>query len=348
LLFIIPHSYFIIAFILSILSILFLFCCESKVALINRMKDRLIIGSRGSKLALWQAEWVRSTLSALYPQTEVSILIIKTSGDVLKDAPLSVIGGKGVFTREIEEALLDERIDLAVHSLKDLPTVLPEGLAVAVITEREDARDALVLRSDLVLEHPSIKSLPGRAVIGTSSLRRLAQLRHLRDDLEIKDLRGNVDTRLRKLDAGDYDAVILASAGLRRLGFAERISAPIATADMLPAVSQGALGIETREADALTREMVAPLDHEPTRLACTAERAMLRGLGGGCQLPIAAHGAVSADRMRLEGLTAALSGTPVIRDALEGAASDATRLGEKLAARLLERGAGSLLAGVTT
>lgn len=312
------------------------------------MKDRLIIGSRGSKLALWQAKWVRARLSALYPQTEIRIEIIKTSGDVLKDAPLSVIGGKGVFTREIEEALLDSSIDLAVHSLKDLPTSLPAGLTIAVIPEREDARDALVLRSGFFLERPSIGSLPEGAVIGTSSLRRLAQLRHLRTDLEIKELRGNVDTRLRKLDSGDYDAVILASAGLRRLGLASRISAPVSTTEMLPAVSQGALGIETREADTLTREMLAPLDHEPTRLACWAERAMLRGLGGGCQLPIAAHATVSGDRLRLEGLTAALSGEPVIRDEIEGSAVEAVQLGETLAARLLERGASSLLAGLTT
>jgi hydroxymethylbilane synthase len=311
------------------------------------MKNRLIIGSRGSKLALWQAEWVRSRLSAIYPHLEVRIEVIKTSGDVLKDAPLSVIGGKGVFTREIEEALLDRSIDLAVHSLKDLPTLLPSGLTIAVIPEREDARDALVLRSDFSLAEPSIRNLPRGAIIGTSSLRRLAQLRHQRTDLEIKELRGNVDTRLRKLDAGDYDAVILASAGLRRLGFSERISAPVSTAEMLPAVSQGALGIETREADALTREMLAPLDHEPTRLACMAERAMLRGLGGGCQLPIAAYATISGDRLRLEGLTAALSGEPVVRDEIEGAAKTAAQLGETLAARLLERGASSLLSGLT-
>lgn len=310
------------------------------------MKDRLVIGSRGSKLALWQAEWVRSSLTALYPQIDVQIEIIKTSGDVLKDAPLSVIGGRGVFTKEIEEALLDERIDLAVHSLKDLPTLLPDGLMIAAITEREDARDALVLRADLQIDKPSIKSLPEGTVVGTSSPRRLAQLKHLRADLSIKDLRGNVDTRLRKLDAGDYEAIILASAGLRRLGFSERISAAIATEDMLPAVSQGALGIETRALDARIIELLAPLNHKPTSIACMAERAMLRGLGGGCQLPIAAHAVVSGDRLRLEGLTAALSGDVVIREAIEGAAEDATQLGESLAARLLERGADSLLDGM--
>jgi hydroxymethylbilane synthase len=310
------------------------------------MNNRLVIGSRGSKLALWQSESVRSALSALYPQMEIRLEIIKTTGDVMKDAPLSVIGGKGVFTREIEEALLDERIDLAVHSLKDLPTVLPEGLTIAAVTEREDARDALVLRDGMSIDKPSIQSLPEGAVVGTSSLRRLAQLKHLRNNLGIKDLRGNVDTRLRKLDAGDYDAVILASAGLRRLGLAHRISAPIATEEMLPAVSQGALGLETRALDARVLELLGPLDHEPTHLACAAERAMLRGLGGGCQLPIAAYAVVSGDSIRLEGLTAALSGDTVIREALEGAASDAAQVGETLAARLLERGASSLLDGL--
>jgi hydroxymethylbilane synthase len=312
------------------------------------MKDRLIIGSRGSKLALWQAEWVSSSLATLYPQTQIHIEIIKTSGDVLKDAPLSIIGGRGVFTKEIEEALLAGRIDLAVHSLKDLPTILPEGLTIAAIPEREDARDALVLRADLLLDHPSIEGLPEGAVVGTSSPRRLAQLKHLRHDLDIKELRGNVDTRLRKLDAGDYDAVILAAAGLRRLGFGGRISAAIAMEEMLPAVSQGALGLQTRTDDSILGKLLAPLDHAPTRQACTAERALLRGLGGGCQLPIAAHALVSDDRLRLEALTASLSGERVIREALDGAASDASQLGEALALRLLERGANSILAAVTT
>src|SRR5918912_39288 len=210
------------------------------------MSNHLIIGSRGSKLALWQAEWTRARLRELHPNTEVSIEIIKTSGDVMQREPLAVIGGKGVFTKELEEALLAERIDLAVHSLKDLPTQLPDRLTIAAITEREDTRDALVLREGLNIENPSIKNLPESSVVGTSSMRRLSQLKFLRPDLVIKDLRGNVDTRLRKLDAGDYDAVILASAGLRRLGLSHRISTPIAIEEMLPAVGQGALGIETR------------------------------------------------------------------------------------------------------
>ena len=312
------------------------------------MKDSLIIGSRGSRLALWQAKWVKEGIVAQHPQALVNIEIIKTSGDVMKDAPLSMIGGKGVFTKEIEEALLDGRIDLAVHSLKDLPTTLPEGLIIAAITEREDARDALVLRAGLSIEHPSIKYLPEGSVVGTSSLRRLAQLKHLRDGLGIKDLRGNVDTRLRKLDAGHYDAVILAAAGLRRLGFAHRISAALSIAEMLPAVGQGALAIETRDDDSAVIDLLKPLDHARTRAACIAERALLRALGGGCQLPIAAHAVVSDDHLHIDGLVAGLSGDVVIRDTHEGPASDAAPVGEALAARLLKRGADSLLSGLIT
>jgi hydroxymethylbilane synthase len=309
------------------------------------MKDRLTIGSRGSRLALWQAEWTRARLRELHPQVEVSIEIIKTSGDLMKTQPLAVIGGKGVFTKELEEALLDGRIDLAVHSLKDLPTVLPEGLTIAAITEREDVRDALVLRADLKLDQPSIKNLPEGFVVGTSSPRRMSQLKFLRPDLSIKDLRGNVDTRLRKLDAGDYDAIILASAGLRRLGLAERISAPVDVEEMLPAVGQGALGIETRCDDEEILKLLAPLNNQQTRAACTAERAFLRALGGGCQLPIAAHAAVNDERLRLEGLVARPSGETVIRDSIEGAAADAKEMGGELAARLLKGGAELLLDG---
>lgn len=310
------------------------------------MKDRLIIGSRGSRLALWQAEWAKAQLLAFHPHVAVDIEIIKTSGDVLKDAPLSLIGGKGVFTKELEEALLDGRIDMAVHSLKDLPTLLPGGLTIAAITEREDTRDALVLRAGFRLDFPSLKTLPEAAIVGTSSLRRLAQLKHLRADIGIKDLRGNVDTRLRKLDAGDYDAIILASAGLRRLGLQERISAPIATEEMLPAVGQGALAIETRTDDSFALKHLAPLEHLPTRAACTSERALLRSLGGGCQLPIAAHAVVAGTHLRLEGLVAGVSGDVIIRDALEGEAAAARELGEELGVRLLKRGAESLLAGL--
>ncbi|HLL77360.1 MAG TPA: hydroxymethylbilane synthase [Pyrinomonadaceae bacterium] len=311
------------------------------------MRDNFVIGSRGSKLALWQAEWVRARLAAAWPGVEVKIEVVKTSGDVLRDAPLSVIGGQGAFTKELEEALLSGRIDIAVHSLKDLPTVLPEGLHVAAVTEREDARDALVLRAGA--NHPagSLADLPRGAVVGTSSQRRRAQLKHLRPDVSIKELRGNVDTRLRKLDAGEFDAVILASAGLRRLGFENRISAALSTAEMLPAVGQGALGVETRVDDADTNELVSLLDDPQTRMACEAERALLRSLGGGCLVPIAAHATVAGARLRVEGLVAGPGGGRVLRDVVQDDASHAVRAGETLAARLREQGADELLAETT-
>ncbi len=311
------------------------------------MKTQLTIGSRGSKLALWQAEWVRARLAVLRPQVEVRIEIIKTSGDVLREVPLALIAGKGVFTKELEEALLVGRIDLAVHSLKDLPTTLPDGLAITAITEREDPRDALVLRADAELTPvpPSIRALPVNAIVGTSSPRRLAQLKYLRPDLQVKELRGNVDTRLRKLDSGDYDAIILAAAGLRRLDLAARISAALAPTEMLPAVSQGALGVETRSSDDATNEVIRLLEHPATRAACTAERSLLRHLGGGCQVPIAAHAVVGANAcLRLDALVIGLSGDGVLHDAIEDDAAHAERAGEALAARLRARGAERLLA----
>jgi hydroxymethylbilane synthase len=260
------------------------------------------------------------------------------------DVPLSTIGGQGAFTKELEVALLDRRVDVAVHSLKDLPTVVPEGLSITATPEREDARDALVLRADADARGASLKSLAAGAVVGTSSLRRIAQLKHLRPDVRIKDLRGNVDTRLRKLDEGEYDALILASAGLRRLGLGSRISAAIDAAEMLPAVGQGSLGIETRADDGATNALVSRLDVAATRAAVVAERALLRCLGGGCQVPIAAHATVADGRLHLDGLVASLDGAHILRDTLEGAASEADALGEALAARLMERGAGTLLA----
>ncbi len=313
-------------------------------------KRALVIGSRGSRLALWQAEWVKAQLAAHHTHVEIRIEIIKTTGDVMKNAPLSIIGGRGVFTKELEEALCDKRIDLAVHSLKDLPTRLPDALHISAITEREDPRDALVLRDDLRAENFTLQTLPVGAIVGTSSLRRLAQLKHLRPDLTIKELRGNVDTRLRKLDAGDYDAIILAAAGLRRLGLAERISSPLEPDEMLPAVCQGALGVETRFDDARINELLAPLNHAETQRACFAERALLRELGGGCQIPIAAHAIVNKNQLRIEGLVAALSGNPLLRESLVNEATNeaqAEAAGAKLAERLLERGAAFILDGLT-
>jgi hydroxymethylbilane synthase len=307
---------------------------------------KLTIGSRGSKLALWQAEWVRAKLSALDAKAEIAIELIKTTGDQMKSAPLAVIGGKGVFTKEIEEALLAGRIDLAVHSLKDLPTVIPDGLTLAAITEREDSRDALVVRHDLAIADRSIDGLGSAAIVGTSSPRRLAQLKYLRNDLRISELRGNVDTRLRKLDAGEYDAVILAAAGLGRLGLADRITALIPTETMMPAVGQGALAIEVRADDHKTLKLLQSLDDQATRSCCTAERALLRELGGGCQLPIAAHATFTSGRLRLDGMVASPEGTRSIRDHTSGPSEEAEALGNQLAKKLLENGARDLLAGL--
>jgi len=299
------------------------------------MARPLVIGSRGSKLALWQAEQARERLQLLNPGIEINIQIIKTTGDVKSD-PLSVIGGKGVFTKELEDVLLDGRIDIAVHSLKDLPTILPEALSISAICEREDARDALVLPAGL---WGSLATLREGAVVGTSSQRRLAQLKALRRDVTVRDLRGNVDTRIRKLDEGQYDAVILASAGLLRLGLKDRISARIPIAEMLPAVGQGAIAIETRSDDEFTVQTTSKLDHHETRVACLAERAFLRGLGGGCQLPIAAHATIDRDVLTLDGLVAKPDGSEIWRDSLSGTLDSAEQLGSILATRLIDRGA---------
>src|SRR2546426_546347 len=318
------------------------------------MKDSLVIGSRGSKLALVQSQVVKAELELLHPSLEVRIEIIKTTGDVKTD-PLSVIGGKGVFTKELEDALLDGRTDIAVHSLKDLPTILSDKLVIAAMCKREDPRDALVLGRISRLSHlshltqtpgaakPSIAALPEGATIGTSSPRRLAQLKHLRSDLVFKDLRGNVDTRLRKLDQGQYDALVLACAGLRRLDREDRISAPLATQEMLPAVGQGAIAIEARAGDQDTIGVVSKLDHKFTRLACTAERSFLLSLGGGCLLPIAAYAIVRDKRIRLQGLVANALGKQIVRDHISGSLDEAEELGSRLAERLLANGAGELL-----
>ena len=304
------------------------------------MSRPLIIGSRGSKLALWQAEQARERLRTLNPQLDVHVEIIKTTGDVKND-PLSVIGGKGVFTKELEDALLDGRIDIAVHSLKDLPTILPDELSIAAICEREDARDALVLRAGA--ENGSLLHLPNGAIVGTSSQRRLAQLKALRSDVVVRDLRGNVDTRIRKLDEGQYEAVILASAGLVRLGLQERISARIAVSEMLPAVGQGAIAIETRSDNEFAVQITSRLDHRETRLACLAERAFLRSLGGGCQFPIAGHAVLDGDVLKLDGLVARPDGSQILRGSLSGPANDAEDLGTALANQLIQRGANTLL-----
>jgi hydroxymethylbilane synthase len=302
----------------------------------------LIIGSRGSKLALFQAEQARTRLVEANPSLEVRIEVIKTTGDIKSD-PLTVIGGKGVFTKELEDALIDRRVDIAVHSLKDLPTIIPSQLTIGAICEREDPRDALVLRRDIKGTNARLDGLAKQAIVGTSSQRRLTQLKALRPDVVIKDLRGNVDTRLRKLDEGQYDALILASAGLKRLGLADRITAAISPEEMLPAVGQGAVAIELRSDDDLALDAVKPLNHYSTQLACLAERSFLRALGGGCQLPIAAHAVLDEDQLKLNGLVASQDGKQIIRDTISGKRTDAERLGTQLAEHLISLGADSIL-----
>lgn len=302
----------------------------------------LIIGSRGSNLALWQSNWIKQEIERLHPGLTVAVEVIQTTGDKQSEASLTSIAGKGAFTKEIEDALLDRRIDLAVHSLKDLPTTLPEGLHIAAITEREDVRDALICSA--TLKSKTIQDLPKSARVGTSSLRRRAQLLRQRPDLEIIELRGNVDTRLRKLDEGQYDAIILAAAGLIRLGLADRITARIPAEEMLSAVGQAALAVESRIDDQRTNLLLEALNHWPTRFAAEAERAVLRELGGGCAVPIAALGVVNAEnQLRLEGLVADVEGRELIRLHVEGSAHQGEEVGAQLAEALVQAGARDLL-----
>jgi hydroxymethylbilane synthase len=298
----------------------------------------LVIGTRGSKLALWQAEWVHARLRELEPGLPVSLKRIKTTGDKILDTPLAAIGGKGLFVKEIEDALLRGEIDLAVHSLKDVPTHLPEGLEILSIPEREDPRDALISRDGTTLAR-----LKAGARIGTSSLRRQAQLLNVRPDLSIQILRGNLDTRLRKLAAGEYDGIILAAAGLRRLGWTDRVTEYLAPEVCLPAIGQGALALEGRADDAFVREVAARLEHRPTRTAVTAERALLERLEGGCQVPIAAYATIEGDVLTVNALVAGVNGRRLIRDSIQGSVNEAHRLGTTLAERLLARGGDEIL-----
>jgi hydroxymethylbilane synthase len=302
---------------------------------------KITIGTRGSQLALWQTNWVRAEIEKRYPNVEVEVRIISTKGDRVLDVSLPKLGeqGKGLFTKELEDALFDRRVDLAVHSLKDLPTELPAGLHIGAICEREDVRDALVARGAI----RSFNELPRGGLMGTSSLRRQAQLRAARPDLVIEPVRGNVETRLRKLDEGKYDAIVLAAAGLHRLGYANRITEHLNEQLMLPAVGQGALAVESREDDSATAEIIRALDHQPTRLACAAERAFLKGLGGGCLVPIAANAKIASDKMTLNGLVARPDGSESIRGEQSGSPNDAELIGRQLAEDLLARGAGRIL-----
>ena len=295
----------------------------------------LLIGSRGSKLALWQANWISGKLNELGHETRIEI--IKTTGDKIREVPLAKVGSstglKGVFTKEIEEALLDGRIDLAVHSLKDLPTELPEGLTIGAVPEREDPRD--------VLAGKTLDELAAGDVVGTSSLRRSAQLRHLRPDLEIADIRGNVDTRLRTLDEGDYASIVLAAAGLKRLGLESRISEVLEPSVMAPAVGQGALAVEIREADEDTTAALAPLNHAETRTAVEAERSLLHALGGGCQVPLGGHARGVDGELALSATVSSKDGAKLIT--AEGKHADPDQLGRNVAEDLKRQGASDLI-----
>ena len=298
----------------------------------------LKIATRQSPLALWQAEHIRARLEAMHADLKVELVTFVTQGDKILDTPLAKIGGKGLFVKELEEALLDGRADLAVHSMKDVPMALPEGLTLAVICEREDPLDAFVSNT-----YNSFAELPHGAKVGTSSLRRKCQILKQRPDLEIVDLRGNVGTRLSKLDAGLYDAIILASAGLKRLGLADRIRHTLQLEISLPAVGQGALGLECRAADQAVLDLILPLFHDETDICVRAERAFNAYLEGGCQVPIAGYASLSQGQLHIEGRVGSVDGATLLKVELKGTPEQAEQLGETLAQKLLEQGAGDLL-----
>ncbi|HEX7767821.1 MAG TPA: hydroxymethylbilane synthase [Nitrospira sp.] len=301
-------------------------------------RTTLVLGTRASKLALQQSEWFQGQVQAVAPDVTVTLTRIQTSGDKIVDVPLAKIGGKGLFVKEIEEALLSGEIDFAVHSMKDVPTQLPDGLEILCVPPREDARDGLISRTGC-----RFHELPVGARVGSSSLRRQSQFLHARPDLRIEMLRGNLDTRLKKLKEGQFDAIILAAAGLRRLGWTEEITEYLDPQLCLPAIGQGALGIEGRSNDQFVRSILSRLTHPPTQVAVTAERALLHRLEGGCQVPIAAYATLTNDQVNLEGLVASVDGKTVIRDAVQGTRAEAQVLGTRLAERLLARGADKIL-----
>ncbi len=306
---------------------------------------RLVIGSRGSELALWQARWVQNALLRHFPDLDITVEVIKTTGDKILDAPLSRIGDKGLFTREIETALLQHRIDIAVHSLKDLPTVLPQGLVLGAICEREDVRD-------MFIPHPrnpvrGLREQPQGAKIATGSLRRKCQLLHLRPDFQIVDIRGNLNTRFRKLEESEWAGMVLARAGVVRLGWTDRIGEAIAPETILPAVGQGALGIELRSDDERTASFVKALHHEQTACAALAERALLRTLEGGCQIPIGAYGRVEkegdSDVLKLDAIVGSIDGKTIVRGSTSSKPSEPEQVGRELAQQLLRTGADRIL-----
>ena len=338
-------------------------------------KNKIVIGTRGSKLALWQAEWIKSELRRLYPALDIELNKIKTTGDKILDVPLAQVGGKGLFVKEIEEAILRNDADIAVHSMKDVPTEFPDGLHLAAICEREDPKDALITskklkvirlrRSEKFNPHiPPLEKggkgacekgghgrgtqsllydLPQGVTIGTSSLRRSCQLLSIRPDLKIGQLRGNLDTRLRKLDEGRFDAIVLAAAGIKRLGLSDRITEILPFEISLPAIGQGAIGIECRIHDEFIHGLIAPLNHPSTSVCVKAERAFLRRLEGGCQVPIAAHARLENSSLIIDGLVGSITGDRIIKSHIEGKPEQAEQLGVLLAEDVLSRGAKEIL-----
>lgn len=305
-------------------------------------KTKLVrIATRKSALALWQAEFVKAELERFHTDVRVELVPMSTQGDIILDTPLAKIGGKGLFVKELEQAMLEGRADIAVHSMKDVPVEFPEGLELHTICEREDPRDAFVSNN-----FANLNALPQGAIVGTSSLRRQCQIKALRPDLDIRDLRGNVNTRLGKLDDGQYDAIILAAAGLIRLEMESRIADYIEPEVSLPANGQGAVGIECRIDDEVTKVLLAPLEHTQTRIRVNAERAMNRHLEGGCQVPIGAYALVDGEQVHLRGLVGAVDGSEILRDEVTGHINDAEKLGIELAKKLLAQGADKILAEV--
>ncbi|MEO5347427.1 MAG: hydroxymethylbilane synthase [Magnetococcus sp. YQC-9] len=303
------------------------------------MNTTIKIGTRGSALALWQAGWVQSRLEATHPGLQAELVIIKTRGDVILDVPLAKVGGKGLFVKELEEALLDGRVDLAVHSMKDVPAEFPEGLGIAAILEREDPRDVL-----LSVHFMGLAVLPHRARVGSSSLRRQCQLLNIRPDLTIESLRGNVNTRIAKLESGQFDAIVLAAAGVKRLGLLDRVVEYFAPERIIPANGQGAVGIECRLGDAVTLRLLEPLNHPETRTAVLAERAFLHELEGGCQVPIAGFARLEGGRLVMAGRVGSLDGRELITRERAGVPEDPEGLGRALAQELIALGADRLLA----
>jgi len=301
----------------------------------------LRIATRSSPLALWQAEEVSRRLHELYPELDIQLVKMKTKGDKILDAPLAKVGGKGLFVKELEAGILAGKADIAVHSMKDVPVEFPEGLSLALIMQREDPRDAFVSN-----KHASLRDLPAGAVVGTSSLRRQTQIREKFPALKLDWLRGNVNTRLKKLDDGEYDAIILAAAGLKRLEFEQRIRSYLEPEDSLPAIGQGAIGIETRSDDEAVKQLISPLADKDTTLRVQAERAMNETLNGGCQVPLAGYAVLEGDQIYLRGLVGEPDGSRVLRAEIRGAASNATELGVRLAQNLLDQGAGEILASL--